>query len=372
MLEAFENIPSLYVHIPFCKRKCRYCAFYSVPCADFMEPYVDRLVSEIRRASRLFRKPFPTAYIGGGNPGCLSPSAFMRICEAICENGRPQELTAEMNPESMKDLPGSAFDYISRLSLGIQSLSEQGLGLLGRNSSLEETQGGLETALKLREKHGFSLNLDLICCRGCDGGSSAEDLEKAMGYESDHISLYELTLEGHSPLSRDFEKGIHKRDEDSSDELLGLWRALEKRGYEHYEVSSFALEGRRCLHNLRYWNLESYLGLGSAAASTAQGRSSYRIESPCDAAGYAEGEAFSGYIATPLTKAEEAEEYAIMRLRTSDGLDLGAYSDRFGKEPVFPKVGHMSIENGVFRPEGDEGMLLGDFAALEFCLANSL
>ena len=166
----FSSDTSLYIHVPFCTSKCSYCAFYSVPgCHDEeMDAFTDKVVSEIEIINeKMGKKAYVTAFIGGGNPGCLGPERLGKIAEAVCRNGRPGEFSTEMNPESLNEAFFPLFENcFTRLSMGVQSLDSKALAFLGRNSDLDSTIRGLQLSQKLHSQFKTDLSYDLITCLG--------------------------------------------------------------------------------------------------------------------------------------------------------------------------------------------------------------
>ncbi len=373
-LEAFDlnQDTSIYIHIPFCTTKCSYCAFYSVPCkskermASQMEAYVDRLLKEIHAVNEnMCGRPYLTAFIGGGNPGCLGPDLLGRIAKAICQNGRPCEFTTEMNPESLTEGYFPLFEkYFTRLSMGVQSLDQKALEFLGRNADMEQTRKGLELSQRLAKETGCTLSYDLITCLG----SWHDELSDIRGiterYPSDHLSVYALTLEEGTPLYR--RKPVLP-DSDQQYEILNrVWKHLESLGFEHYEVSNFAKEGRRCRHNCRYWEYRQYVGLGPGAASTAFDKDGNvtRLNFRPDVKSYVDGGPFEDFEAERLSRNEALEELVLMGLRCKKGLDLRRLEEYSSKHLDMSEVeleGY--VRKGDFLVPDDAGLMLADAAA---------
>ena len=360
---------SLYIHVPFCISKCAYCAFYSRPgCSDdLMDSYLSRLLKEIGLVNEYMHgRPYGTAFIGGGNPGCLGSERLSEIARAVCRNGRPAEFSVEMNPESLEETFSPLFEkYFTRLSMGVQSLDETALSFLGRNADLKSTRRGLELSQKLKEQTGCTLSYDLITCLG-PWHDELEDVRKLTeNYPSDHLSVYALTLEEGTPL---YSRKPHLPSEDEQYSILSrVWEYLKAKGYEHYEVSNFAKEGKRCAHNCRYWAYEQYLGLGPAAASTAfsEDASVHRFSFSPGVDSYIRTEPLNGFEEESLTSAEAVEELVLMGLRYKGGLDIGRL-EMMARKPIDKAV--LSGLRG-FRIKGnhlvpdDEGLMTADAAA---------
>ena len=370
-LQSFDKNKglSLYIHVPFCISKCAYCAFYSRPgCTmDQMDAYTDRLLEEISMVNAYMDgRPFETAFIGGGNPGCLGSERLSKIAEAVCRNGSPSEFSVEMNPESLDESYFPLFDgFFTRLSMGVQSLDETALSFLGRNADKKSTTRGLDLSQKLKQQTGCTLSYDLITCLGPwhDELSDVEKLTSA--YPSDHLSVYALTLEEGTPL---FNRRPHLPSEDEQCEILSrIWNYLKSHGYEHYEVSNFAKDGKRCAHNCRYWAYEQYLGLGPAAASTAfsEDGSVHRFSFSPDVDFYVKNKSLTSVEEESLSPRQAVEELVLMSLRYKGGLDLGRLEKMVGKRigsDVFKGLKGFRIFKDHLVPD-DEGLMVADAAA---------
>ena len=248
----------LYIHIPFCKRKCPYCAFYSETRLFLIQDHIQGLLQE---ALEFEGMAFSTVYMGGGTPSVLSPEHFEELTKGLArifELSGVQEFTVEINPESCDEklLKTMRNSGVNRLSLGFQSLHQKELDLLGRAHTVEESHKCLQNAVGL----GFdNINIDLMFgFRGQSLPSWRETLEKASRLPVSHISTYSLTPKG----------GISQLDEETLVQMFRLRdQVLEPSGFHRYEISNYCLPGKESLHNLVYWEHESYLGLGPSAAS---------------------------------------------------------------------------------------------------------
>ena len=309
--------------------------------------------------------PYETAFIGGGNPGCLGAERLSAIAGAVCINGRPSEFSVEMNPESLDEaffpLFGKCF---TRISMGVQSLDEKALSFLGRNADLQSTRRGLELSQKLREE-GCTVSYDLITCLG-EWHDELSDVKALVeNYSPDHLSVYALTLEEGTALNR---KKPKLPDEDEQYAILNrVWNYLNEQGFEHYEVSNFAKPGFRCRHNCRYWAYEQYLGLGPGAASTAfsEDGSVHRFSFRPDVDSYASQEPLTGFDREDLSSSEAVEELVLMGLRYKGGLDLGRLENMANMHldsGFLNKVRGFSVSDGRLVPD-DEGLMTADAAA---------
>ena len=370
----FTKDISLYIHVPFCVSKCAYCAFYSVSgCSgELMDAYTQRLIAEIDAVNDMMAgKSYATAFIGGGNPGCLGPARLGRIARAVCCNGRPAEFSTEMNPESLTQEYFPLFSKcFTRLSMGVQSLDSKALAFLGRNSDLDQTLRGIRLSQRLRHETGCSLNYDLITCLGSWHDELADLKNIISCCSSDHLSVYALTLEEGTPL---YMKKPDLPDSDAQYEILKrIWDYLESEGFEHYEVSNFAKPGKRCVHNCRYWGYRPYLGLGPGAASTgidASGKVT-RINFTTSVKDYVSSSPFEGAQYEGLSPKEACEELVLMGLRHKDGLDVRRVMDFAGKawnENIVKDLAddlHGFHADGDFIVPDDSGLMTADAAAL--------
>jgi len=332
---------SLYIHIPFCREKCAYCAFYSLPQSMYecslVERFHQNLLEEIRQLCAMRTQPFETVFLGGGNPGILSVQQLCTLLEPIQALGPPCEITMEINPESItaehEALAGSG---LNRISIGIQSLRQQHLDTLGRNAKLEHMVQALDLVGRMRKRTGWRLNCDLMTCiPGQSVTDALDDIDDLVSLaEPDHISLYNLTVEEGTQLARRVgSDALVLLDEDDEEKMLrSCWEHLEVLGFAQYEISNFARSLQsRCIHNERYWNLDDYVGLGPTAAGTiACSDRALRITGAPSVHAYLEGKPFSTYGTEMLHRHEVMEEQLLMSLRTSDGIDKNRWLFRFG------------------------------------------
>jgi|WetSurMetagenome_2_1015567.scaffolds.fasta_scaffold00031_66 oxygen-independent coproporphyrinogen III oxidase len=262
----------LYIHIPFCVKKCLYCDFYSIR-ADGQT--IDRYVSALCREMTMRRNAagrIDSVYIGGGTPSILSGKHIAQIMDRLRDNfslAAGAEITSEANPESLTEDKATVMSRagINRISLGVQSLNDNELALLGRPHDSTAAIKAFHTA---RDAGFDNISLDLIYgIPGQQLSTWMNTVEHVLELQPEHISTYELTPEEHTPLYDLLEKGeLGLCDED---EIVSMYYSakdlLAKHGYEHYEISNFALDGRRCSHNVNYWNRGVYLGLGAGSSS---------------------------------------------------------------------------------------------------------
>mgnify|MGYP001018935692 CR=1 FL=1 len=274
----------LYIHIPFCLRKCRYCDFLSFASdACVREKYVDQLIREIESIPEedagqcpenaaprlnLTGRTVETIFIGGGTPSLLPPSAVERILAAVRQVFQVEpdaEITMEANPGTLT--PDSAAGYrnagVSRLSLGLQSASEEELRLLGRIHTREQF---LQSFRAARDAGFDNINVDLMSALpGQSEESWQETLRFVCDLEPEHISAYSLIIEEGTPFAS---RTLNLPDEDAEYNMYeATAQILREYGFEQYEISNYAKKGRECRHNVGYWIRQDYLGFGLGASS---------------------------------------------------------------------------------------------------------
>ena len=350
----------LYIHIPFCKAKCIYCDFYSLPHSEEkMDAYAAALQRDlIRRAPDAKGYTVDTVYFGGGTPSYLGADRLCRILETVFAHyhvDKTAEITTEANPDSARDenalrqLRGAGFD---RISFGMQSASDDELRLIGRVHTHKETV----EAVRAARAAGFgNVSLDLIY--GLPEQTMAhwrENLQAAIALRPEHLSCYGLKIEEGTPLDRKKDALRIPDDDEQAEEYLATVELLEKAGYAQYEISNFARPGRESRHNLKYWTMQEYLGFGPGAHSDFGGR---RFAYARDLNAYIKGEEHLSESACPAER-EREEERVMLALRTARGLDLSALKeDTRDAEAVLEECARHGLsqkENGRWRltPQG--------------------
>ena len=263
----------LYVHIPFCKSKCRYCDFNSYACRDKQAifEYLTALNQEITLASSQFENAkIDTIYIGGGTPSLLDESLIKPLLEKLRNSfdlSGLKEWTIECNPESLTEEKLKLYvdEGINRISIGVQSLFDDNLKAIGR---LHDAKEAIEK-IQLAKRYFDNVSADLIIGLPFDDKQRiATEVEK-LAPLLDHISMYELSVEGGTSLEKLVKQGkITLPDDDETQELFDVaYDTAKACGFERYEVSNFAKNGRISLHNFGYWTREEYVGLGAGAHS---------------------------------------------------------------------------------------------------------
>ena len=307
----------LYIHIPFCLRKCPYCDFYSV-CLD--EDLKERYVSSVVSCIEHYKNPERTVdsiYFGGGTPSLLSENDVFRILETAdkCFSVSGAEITMEANPSSatFEKLLGYRRSGVNRLSFGIQSLNDLELSDLGR---LHDSRTAIE-AVNNAKKAGFNnLSADLMLGISRQTQESLCNSISALSkLDIQHVSAYMLSIEESTPYAKMKSSLLLPDEEKTADLYITTCNELEKHGFEQYEISNFAVKGFESRHNLKYWQLEEYLGIGPAAHSFYNGKRSYY---PRDIEKFIMGD-FSMMSDDTFNP---AEEYIMLSLRLKNGLDL--------------------------------------------------
>lgn len=328
---------SLYVHIPFCLRRCRYCDFSSsVSGEETMARYVDCLLKEMALWSpRLQGRPVTTIFFGGGTPGLLPISLMRRITEGLRENfdlSQVTEWTLESNPEITDREKCAAWLAMGfdRLSLGFQAAQPQLLAMLGRRAAPEDFLRAVSAA---REAGFTRISADLMASLpGQSTGDLTGSIDLAVSAGVDHISLYSLVVHEETPLGADILAGLLSQpDEDADrDAFAAACDHLAVLGYDRYEISNFARPGQESRHNLVYWQRGDYLGLGAAAAScdgTHRFTNRFDMDDYCRA--LEAGESTIDEQET-LTREDEAFETLMLGLRLTEGVSRAAFAEKFG------------------------------------------
>lgn len=326
----------LYFHIPFCRRVCAYCDFFKSVDVQRLDAVLKAMKRELPRAVEwLSDRSVRTVYFGGGTPSLCPPDRLQRLVDvagSLLDCSRIEEFTVEANPDDMTEewLDALAHTGANRLSVGIQSFDDAELRLMNRRHTAAQAVDSVFRA----QRAGFTnLTIDLIFgVAGFGEEVLCRNLEQALALGVPHISAYHLTIEPGTAFDRRIGAGHFRTvDEEVSErEFQLIHRMLTEAGYEHYEVSNYALPGYRARHNSAYWNGMEYLGIGPAAHSF-NGRSRRWVVSSIDR--YLEGVGTNAiYEGETLSLQDHYNEYLMTSLRTSDGVDLVQVEARFGEE----------------------------------------
>lgn len=360
--------PGLYVHVPFCVRRCPYCDFYSISALELIPRYVESLALEAKAAADQWPEPFETLYIGGGSPSLLNAEGLQGLFKALepLDLSRVKEISLEANPEDV--VAGQAELWaetgISRISLGLQTLDERWLGdVLGRRHSLAQSYQAVE---RLRDKP-YDLSFDLIYGLPAQKQEHwGSDLIKAAELGPEHISTYSLTVEPGTALARSIaEKMVPPPppQEMVADMFLISGQALAGQGFYRYEVSNFARPGHESRHNLKYWRREPYLGLGPSAHSFDGRRRWANLSSVRQwASALASGAEPRAFVEEPDLEAVRLET-VMLGLRLTEGLPE-AYLAEAPKLGEFIASGHLIRSEGRIRPT-EKGLLIADRLTVE-------
>jgi oxygen-independent coproporphyrinogen III oxidase len=314
----------LYIHIPFCIRKCLYCDFFSVPYSQSSaESYVDALCKELS-IKRNPAQSLKAIYIGGGTPSLLPGECFTKLFQCLRDNflfSDAAEITVEANPGTLDESKVNAMisSGVNRLSVGVQTFHDNELKLIGRIHNAEDAFRSIDLIRRTGIKN---YSIDLMYGLPCQTSESwRKSLEKAVGLSPSHISTYELTLEENTPfydLLRSFPP--------NEDLVLEMYNhaidILEGSGYGHYEISNFALPGFKCLQNINYWDRGEYMGAGAGAHSFVNG---VRRRNIADVSKYIDN-LKAGLVPevepAVITPSEALKETIFLGLRKMEGLNV--------------------------------------------------
>lgn len=391
----------LYVHIPFCVKKCAYCDFLSAPAgADERAAYVDALIREIRSKKENFREyRVSTVFLGGGTPSILEGEDTARIFDALFDSfdiSRDAEITMEVNPGTVTEAKAISWKKsgINRLSIGLQSADNRELEMLGRIHTFEDFLDTWETV----RRAGFeNVNIDLISAiPGQTVKSWEQTLRAAAELNPEHLSAYSLIIEEGTPFfdrygeessvqaggkeSMEEKEWLPLPDEDAEREIYRMTgRILKEYGYHRYEISNYAKEGCECRHNLGYWERKEYLGLGLGASSLVGER---RFHNTANLDKYMRIFSGSGYEPSDMppgtdsgseesdkadlagraveeieimTEQDQMEEFMFLGLRKTEGISCREFRENFGKtaEEVYGSQIRRFLSLDLMEKEGD-------------------
>jgi len=333
-------VRGLYVHVPFCVKKCSYCDFYSVPLHnDLIDLYIQALLVECRSYQGL---SFDTLYLGGGTPSLLGPDNLIRLVDDLrhaFDLSSLVEATIEVNPESATVglLEAAKSTGINRISIGVQSLCQQELERVGRVHNASQAVDVVSQAKRI----GFiTISADLIIgLPGQTWGTVHASLEALTSLGINHLSLYCLSLEHDTPLALNPSVDLPS-DDTQADLFERATQFMDKHAFVHYEISNFAITGHECLHNLNYWRGGEYIGLGPAAASHIGGK---RFRNRSDLYAYLKTPAHLIEDIEELKIKDKAAEETMLRLRLLDeGVNPNDLVKRFGQENIIDIVGRLN------------------------------
>lgn len=378
----------LYVHIPFCVRKCEYCDFLSAPAgADTQQEYVRNLLLEIeQKGVRCTDYEVTTIFFGGGTPSILKAGWIADILDAIHRNFKVRkdaEITIECNPGTLTFEKLSMYKSagINRISVGLQSASDAELRELGRIHTYEDFLRSYD----LIRKKGFSnVNIDLMAALpGQTLKSYEQTLRRVLTLKPEHISAYSLIIEEGTPFYEKYEADELLREKGEKPQMLPseeTERLMYERtkelllahGYERYEISNYARRGYACRHNIGYWRRENYLGFGLGSASLLENE---RFHNTTDLTDYLGGD-YLAYEQEKLDKKSQMEEFMFLGLRMTDGISTECFRQTFGLtvELVYGPVLEQQIADQLLRKEDgrifltERGLDVSNYVMAQFLL----
>ena len=378
----------LYVHIPFCVRKCEYCDFLSAPAgADTQQEYVRNLLLEIeQKGVHCTDYEVTTIFFGGGTPSILKAGWIADILDAIHRNFKVRkdaEITIECNPGTLTFEKLSIYKSagINRISVGLQSASDAELRELGRIHTYEDFLKSYD----LIRKKGFSnVNIDLMAALpGQTLKSYEQTLRLVLALKPEHISAYSLIIEEGTPFYEKYEADELLREKGEKPQMLPseeTERLMYERtkelllahGYERYEISNYARRGYACRHNIGYWRRENYLGFGLGSASLLENE---RFHNTTDLTDYLGGD-YLAYEQEKLDKKSQMEEFMFLGLRMTDGISTECFRQTFGLtvELVYGPVLEQQIADQLLRKEDgrifltERGLDVSNYVMAQFLL----
>lgn len=361
-----DKIPlGIYVHIPFCRSKCRYCDFYSLSDARerLMDEYLQAICTHIKETGPLAPNyRVDTVYFGGGTPsyfGAEGIAAIMNTIRKYFDVDAAAEITFEANPDSVtpKLLRRLRAEGFNRVSLGIQTDDDAILRTIGRPHTYRQAQRAVQEI----RKAGFK-NLSVDLMYGLPGQTLEgwkQTVDNVLRLQPEHISCYGLKLEEGTPLYEQQEQYDLPDDDLQADMYLAAVDRLGEQGFRQYEISNFARRGMASKHNLKYWNGGEYLGFGPDASSDFAGK---RFSAVRDIQAYITGISSGGQVlreSQQLLSRERAGEYVMLRLRTTAGIRRSEYEKRYllSFEPL-QKILELACRHGLARRIGEDGYRL--------------
>lgn len=324
-MDLKNNTLGIYIHVPFCESKCPYCDFYSVfPCET--ENYVKKICSEIERWGKSLNKTVDTIYFGGGTPSLLKSDSIYEIINSIKNNFKVSnaEITMEINPADYMYLDFEKLKYhgLNRISIGAQSMNDDELKALGRRHNSEDV---FSTYNQIKFSGIKNISFDIMLGIPYQNEKSiSEFLNFCQENNIPHISAYLLKVEKGTPFYEN-QKILNLPNEDKSADIYAyVCNILKQFGYNHYEISNFAFPGFESRHNLKYWNLEEYLGIGPSAHSLINNKRFYYSND------------VNNFLLCKKTlnegRFEPKKEYIMLRLRLLEGLTNKGYKEHFGED----------------------------------------
>jgi oxygen-independent coproporphyrinogen-3 oxidase len=373
-IRNFDPMSGIYIHIPFCSKKCSYCDFhFSTSFAGYRDRMIDSLQQELESRLADLKEDLPrTLYFGGGTPSLLTENELQKLCATV-KRIKPlnelDEITLEANPEDITEIAIAGWKRcgINRLSIGIQSFNSEDLSWMNRAHTVEQSRN----AVKLVQTNGFD-NLTIDLMYGLPNMTILqwkEHIQEVLSWNVPHVSSYCLTIEKDTLLEKKIATGaiIQPQDDDAIQQFEVLIELMEEAGYEHYEISNFAKKGHRSKHNSAYWNGDSYCGIGPSAHSF---DGTIRRWNVSNNALYMKRQDW--FEEEVLTEKEQWNEYVLTRLRTAEGISLSFLKNQFELSEDFFSTKKKFIEANWLQENNEylfltqSGKLRADYIASEF------
>lgn len=354
-----------YIHIPFCKQKCNYCAFISYPCIDKITGYIFSLLKEI--TDKYEGEKLKTLYIGGGTPSLIPTNLLEKIIKKFSFTNNA-EITIEVNPDDVtSELINKYFQLgINRISMGVQSLNDRVLKIAGRRHSAQQALDAIDIISNSKIKN---LSCDLIYGlpeQTCE--DFINDIKTLTNLSIQHISLYGLKIEENTPFERNLPTNLPD-DDAQADMYIEACRTLNNNGFEQYEISNFAKPEMFSRHNINYWNNNSYYGFGVAAHGYVDG---FRYYNTSNLEEYMNNPSVSEY-AHHLTETERLEEEIFLGFRKSEGIKISEINKKFNinfcekyKDCLTKYQGEYIVNDGTSVYFTTKGFLLSNIILAEF------
>lgn len=367
------NKLGLYIHIPFCIKKCNYCDFYSCARTEKMKEYIAAICKQIIVEAPIYKDyTFNSIFIGGGTPSLIDSESFLLLTNTIKDNlslTANFEFSIEANPGTItkEKLLAYKLGGVNRISIGLQSTFDDELKTLGR---IHDYKTFLKNYNLVRE-YGFdNINIDIMYSLPSQKKEIfLKTLKRVMELAPEHISAYSLKIEEQTPFGKMKSSLILPDEDEEYDTYISMCALLSKNGYLQYEISNFSKEGYECVHNLKYWQSEEYIGIGPSAHSFFKGeRYSYssnmdeyilKIQENKMPLKIVEQNEENKHVSPQISK---MDEYVMLKMRLSRGVDLNEFEALFGKKfieaypqiNVYLKTGHILFEKGAYKftPKG--------------------
>jgi len=360
---------SIYVHIPFCKKRCTYCNFYSTVNAYSTDDYIEALEKEIETTTHFLKtKEIETLYYGGGTPSILTGRQINKIytqLQRYYNLDKLKEFTLEVNPDDITPqyIEQILQTKVNRVSIGVQSLDDNILRFINRRHSAEAAK---EAVKQLQEAGYSNISIDLIYgIPNQDQKSWEKTVEEAIALKVEHISAYNLTFEEGTKMNQ--YKNQAPSEEEQIEQYETLTTKLEEAGYDHYEISNYSKPGKRSAHNSVYWSGGEYLGIGAGAHSYNKEKRSWNTEIKKDPQ---TGKLYWEKEEEELTQQDKYNDTVITALRTKEGIDISRIDKKYKKH--FEQTAQKLEKSGVIKKEGNnykitkEGINISNYIMREF------